>query len=149
MAAQTYIESVGGNLHGFWYAFGTHDGYNLLEAPDNVSMAAVAIAISGGSVDEAISRPSKADSPLPGALVDSGVSSAAEEPILNREGAFVKRPKRSKSHSPSSISVRPTHSPPSYIDPAGVPADAAVAAHAAGAGGRSPGLYLHWSKRCC
>ena len=33
-AAQTYIESVGGKLHGFWYAFGTHDGYNLWEAPD-------------------------------------------------------------------------------------------------------------------
>ncbi|MCC2659462.1 MAG: hypothetical protein K0R37_236 [Arthrobacter sp.] len=47
-AAQEYIESVGGRLHGFWYAFGTHDGYNLWEAPDNVSMAAVALAISGG-----------------------------------------------------------------------------------------------------
>ena len=47
-AAKTYIESVGGTLHGFWYAFGTHDGYNLWEAPDNVSMAAVALAISGG-----------------------------------------------------------------------------------------------------
>ncbi|MDQ1594281.1 MAG: hypothetical protein QOH40_837 [Arthrobacter pascens] len=47
-AAQEYIESVGGKLHGFWYAFGTHDGYNLWEAPDNVSMAAVAVAISGG-----------------------------------------------------------------------------------------------------
>ena len=47
-AAKTYIESVGGKLHGFWYAFGTHDGYNLWEAPDNVSMAAVALAISGG-----------------------------------------------------------------------------------------------------
>ncbi len=47
-AAQSYIESVGGRLHGFWYAFGTHDGYNLWEAPDNVSMAAVAFAISGG-----------------------------------------------------------------------------------------------------
>jgi uncharacterized protein with GYD domain len=73
-AAQTYIESVGGKLHGFWYAFGTHDGYNLWEAPDNTSMAAVAIAISGGgalssfettvllTVDEAIAalrKPSK------------------------------------------------------------------------------------------
>ena len=48
MAAQLYIESVGGKLHGFWYAFGTHDGYTLWEAPDNVSMAAVALAISGG-----------------------------------------------------------------------------------------------------
>ena len=47
-AAQSSIESVGGKLHGFWYAFGTHDGYCLLEAPDNVSMAAVALAISSG-----------------------------------------------------------------------------------------------------
>lgn len=47
-AAQSYIESVGGKLHGFWYAFSSHDGYNLWEAPDNVSMAAVALAISGG-----------------------------------------------------------------------------------------------------
>ena len=47
-AARTYIESVGGKLHGFWYAFGEYDGYNLWEAPDNVSVAAVAIAISGG-----------------------------------------------------------------------------------------------------
>ena len=33
---------------GFWYAFGAHDGYTLWEAPDNVSMAAVALAIGGG-----------------------------------------------------------------------------------------------------
>ncbi|MEV3987826.1 GYD domain-containing protein [Streptomyces sp. NPDC049837] len=47
-AAQAYIESVGGKLHGFWYAFGRHDGYTLWEAPDNTSMAAVALAITGG-----------------------------------------------------------------------------------------------------
>jgi len=47
-AAQAYIESVGGKLHGFWYAFGEHDAVNLWEAPDNVSMAAVAMAITGG-----------------------------------------------------------------------------------------------------
>jgi uncharacterized protein with GYD domain len=47
-AAQEYIELVGGKLHGFWYAFGEQDGYNLWEAPDNVSMAAVALAIGGG-----------------------------------------------------------------------------------------------------
>ena len=47
-AARQYIESVGGKLHGFWYAFGDHDAYNLWEAPDNVSMAATAIAISAG-----------------------------------------------------------------------------------------------------
>jgi uncharacterized protein with GYD domain len=48
VAAQQYIESVGGKLHGFWYAFGDHDGYNLWEAPDNVSMAAVVVAIGAG-----------------------------------------------------------------------------------------------------
>ncbi|MGI8999749.1 MAG: GYD domain-containing protein [Candidatus Limnocylindria bacterium] len=48
VAAQQYIEAVGGKLHGFWYAFGEHDGYNLWEAPDNVSMSAVALAIGAG-----------------------------------------------------------------------------------------------------
>jgi uncharacterized protein with GYD domain len=47
-AARTYIEAVGGKLHGFWYAFGEYDAYSVWEAPDNVSMAAVAMAISGG-----------------------------------------------------------------------------------------------------
>jgi uncharacterized protein with GYD domain len=47
-AARQYIESVGGKLHGFWYAFGAHDGYNLWEAPENVSMAATVIAIGAG-----------------------------------------------------------------------------------------------------
>ena len=68
-----YIESVGGSLHGFWYAFGSHDGYTLWEAPDNVSMAAVALAIGGGgalsslettvllSVDETIEALRKAE----------------------------------------------------------------------------------------
>jgi uncharacterized protein with GYD domain len=51
-AAQLYIESVGGKLHGFWYAFGAHDGCTLWEAPNNVSMAAVALAIgAGGALD--------------------------------------------------------------------------------------------------
>jgi uncharacterized protein with GYD domain len=72
-AAQSYIESVGGKLHGFWYAFGSHDGYNLWEAPDNVSMAGVALAIGAGgalrsfettvllTVDETMAALRKAD----------------------------------------------------------------------------------------
>ena len=47
-AAHDYIESADGKLHGFWYAFGEHDAYTLWEAPDNVSMAAVALAITSG-----------------------------------------------------------------------------------------------------
>jgi uncharacterized protein with GYD domain len=53
-AAQSYIASVGGKLHGFWYGFGSHDGYTLWEAPDNVSMAAVALAIGSGGALSAI-----------------------------------------------------------------------------------------------
>lgn len=47
-AARKYVESVGGKQHGFWYAFGEYDGYTIWEAPDNISIAAVLIAISGG-----------------------------------------------------------------------------------------------------
>ena len=47
-AARTYIESVGGKLHGFWYAFGDRDGLTLWEAPDNAAMAAVALALGAG-----------------------------------------------------------------------------------------------------
>ena len=53
-AAQAYIESVGGTLHGFWYAFGTHDGYTLWEAPDNESMATVALALGAGGAMRAL-----------------------------------------------------------------------------------------------
>ncbi len=47
-AARAYIEEVGGALHGFWYGFGEYDAYAILEAPDNVSMAAVVLAITAG-----------------------------------------------------------------------------------------------------
>jgi uncharacterized protein with GYD domain len=72
-AAQAYIESVGGKLVGFWYAFGEHDGYTLWDAPDSVSMAAVALAIGSGgalssiettvllTVDETIAALEKAE----------------------------------------------------------------------------------------
>ncbi|MGZ8413384.1 MAG: GYD domain-containing protein [Gemmatirosa sp.] len=53
-AARAYIESVGGTLHGFWYAFGTHDGYTLWQAPDHVSMSAVALALSAGGAVSAL-----------------------------------------------------------------------------------------------
>ena len=85
-AAQSYSETVGGKLHGFWYAFGSHDGYNLWEASDNVSMAAVALAIGGGgalnsfettvllTVDETLDALRKAEQvryQAPGSAADS------------------------------------------------------------------------------
>src|SRR4028119_808376 len=47
-AARSYIEQVGGSLHGFWYGFGEYDGYAIFEAPDNVSASGVVLAISAG-----------------------------------------------------------------------------------------------------
>jgi uncharacterized protein with GYD domain len=37
--------AFGGQLHGFWYCFGECDGYALAELPDNVSAAAVSVAV--------------------------------------------------------------------------------------------------------
>ena len=37
--------AFGGQLRGFWYCFGEEDGYALAELPDNVSAAAVALAV--------------------------------------------------------------------------------------------------------
>jgi uncharacterized protein with GYD domain len=39
------LEQAGCKLKGIWYAFGEDDGFALIEAPDTVSVAAVAIAI--------------------------------------------------------------------------------------------------------
>ena len=52
-AAREVAESVGGKLLGFWYAFGVFDGVFLMEAPDNASAAALAMAVgAGGALSE-------------------------------------------------------------------------------------------------
>jgi len=52
--AQSIVEKLGGKLHGFWYGFGQHDGYVLIEAPNNVSAAAFSVGIAaGGSLSSA------------------------------------------------------------------------------------------------
>ena len=35
------IETAGGELHGFWYAFGEADGFVLMELPDDVATASI------------------------------------------------------------------------------------------------------------
>jgi uncharacterized protein with GYD domain len=40
-AASALMESVGGKLHGYWYAFGEYDVLALAELPDNVTAAAL------------------------------------------------------------------------------------------------------------
>jgi len=40
------IEKMGGKLLGYWYAFGDVDGYALIEAPDDVSVASLMVKVS-------------------------------------------------------------------------------------------------------
>jgi uncharacterized protein with GYD domain len=45
MLAARLFGTFGGQLHGFWYCFGEHDGYALVELPDNGSAAAASVAV--------------------------------------------------------------------------------------------------------
>jgi uncharacterized protein with GYD domain len=47
-AAQRAVESVGGKLEAFYFTFGKDDVVLLIDAPDNVSVAAVSLAVSAG-----------------------------------------------------------------------------------------------------
>ena len=47
-AAREVAESLGGKLLGFWFAFGEFDGVFLMEAPDNASAVALAMAVGAG-----------------------------------------------------------------------------------------------------
>lgn len=42
-ATERAVKSLGGTLEGFYYAFGETDAYAIVDVPDNVSMAAIAL----------------------------------------------------------------------------------------------------------
>jgi uncharacterized protein with GYD domain len=44
-AAEKAIQSVGGTLESFYYAFGDSDAYVIADVPDNASMAALTLTI--------------------------------------------------------------------------------------------------------
>jgi uncharacterized protein with GYD domain len=44
-AVAQVAESVGGRLDGFYFAFGEHDAYVIVDLPDNESAAAVALTV--------------------------------------------------------------------------------------------------------
>ena len=44
-AATKGIKSIGGKVEAFYYAFGSSDAYVIIDAPDNVSVAAIGLAI--------------------------------------------------------------------------------------------------------
>ncbi len=47
-AVEEVIESLGGTVEAFYYAFGSNDTYTVFELPDNVSAAAASLAITAG-----------------------------------------------------------------------------------------------------
>jgi uncharacterized protein with GYD domain len=49
------LEAVGGKLHGLWFAFGDHDGYVLVEAPDNTTAASALLAVAGSGAVRSLS----------------------------------------------------------------------------------------------
>ena len=47
-AIATVAESVGGQLESFYFAFGDHDVYVIVDLPDNETAAAVALTVGAG-----------------------------------------------------------------------------------------------------
>jgi uncharacterized protein with GYD domain len=48
------FESLGGKLHGMWFAFGDYDIVIICQLPDNASVAAISMAISAGDAVKAV-----------------------------------------------------------------------------------------------
>jgi uncharacterized protein with GYD domain len=44
------LESLGGRLEGFYFAFGENDAYVITDGPDNATAAAISLAITTGAV---------------------------------------------------------------------------------------------------
>jgi uncharacterized protein with GYD domain len=50
-AVEKLMKSLGGHLEAFYFAFGESDAYIITEVPDNVTMAALSLAVSAsGSI---------------------------------------------------------------------------------------------------
>lgn len=49
-AAEKAVQSVGGSIESFYYAFGDADVYVIAEVPDNVSAAALALTLNASGV---------------------------------------------------------------------------------------------------
>lgn len=52
-AAEAAIKSVGGRMEAFYFGFGEHDAYVLIDAPDNASVAAASMAVNASGAVQA------------------------------------------------------------------------------------------------
>src|SRR5947199_1470761 len=52
------VEELGGTVEGFWFAFGEYDFVLVVQMPDNVSVAALSLAVAaGGAVEKGKTTP--------------------------------------------------------------------------------------------
>jgi uncharacterized protein with GYD domain len=49
-AVQKVLDTVGGKLEAFYFAFGKDDAYVIVDVPDNVSIVAVSLAVNASGV---------------------------------------------------------------------------------------------------
>jgi uncharacterized protein with GYD domain len=52
-AAEAAIKSAGGKMEAFYFAFGAHDAYIVIDAPDNASVAAASLAVNASGAVQA------------------------------------------------------------------------------------------------
>jgi uncharacterized protein with GYD domain len=52
-AAEAAIKSAGGRMEAFYFAFGAHDAYIVIDAPDNASVAAASLAVNASGAVQA------------------------------------------------------------------------------------------------
>jgi len=50
VAVEKMLESLGGRLEGFYFAFGENDAYVISDGPDNATAAAISLAITTGAI---------------------------------------------------------------------------------------------------
>ena len=48
-AIEAALKAVGGTVESFYFAFGKHDVYVIVDAPDNVAVAAVTLAVAAAA----------------------------------------------------------------------------------------------------
>ncbi len=71
-AVEQLLQSVGGKVEAYYYAFGDHDAYVIVDLPDNASAAAVSLAIAAAGVTHVDTVPL-----LTGAEIDRAVKMQA------------------------------------------------------------------------
>ncbi len=83
-AARKAVEKLGGKIAGFWMSFGDHDLVGVLEMPDNVGVAAFAMAIAAGGACKNVST-------TPLLSIDEGIDAMKKASTCGYKAATAKK----------------------------------------------------------